>query len=65
VPATGNQLVIGGKSVDIKEFPWQVALYNFREERLSFKCGGTLISTRFILTGNISEFTFTTIDFFH
>jgi secreted trypsin-like serine protease len=56
MPATGNQLVIGGKSVDIKEVPWQVALYTFREERLSFKCGGTLISTRFILTGNISNY---------
>jgi Trypsin len=43
--------VFGGKPVDIKEVPWQVALYTFREEKLRFQCGGALISTRFILTG--------------
>jgi secreted trypsin-like serine protease len=52
-PSTGNSLVFGGKPVDIKEVPWQVALYTFRDERLGFQCGGALISTRFILTGNI------------
>jgi hypothetical protein len=55
VPATGNPLAVGGNSTDIKEFPWQVALYTFKEQKLDFKCGGTLISRRFILTGKITS----------
>jgi hypothetical protein len=55
-PPTGNWLSFGGQSVDIKETPWQVAIYFYGEERLEFKCGGALISTMFILTGKITDF---------
>lgn len=41
-----NGRIVGGKVVDIKDFPYQVSLRNLG----SHMCGGSIISDRFILT---------------
>jgi len=51
-------LAIGAEAANIREVPWMAALYTLKiqaeykpNQWLSFKCGGSLISTRFVLTG--------------
>lgn len=53
----GNAIVdriVGGTAAKVSEFPW-LALLQYRstndEEFVSFKCGGSLIAERYILTG--------------
>lgn len=53
----GNAIVdriVGGIAAKVSEFPW-LALLQYRssndEEFVSFKCGGSLIAERYILTG--------------
>lgn len=45
--------VIGGEIAQLNQFPWLVLLMYKSEdgETESFKCGGTLISNRYVLTG--------------
>lgn len=50
--STDNKLIVGGEAAKLGEFPHMAAL-GYRTapgEPLEFKCGGTLISDRFILT---------------
>jgi Trypsin len=54
----GKALAIGAEAVNIREVPWMAALYTLKKQTehktnqwLGFKCGGSLISTRFVLTG--------------
>lgn len=44
--------ISGGQDAGIGEFPWvaRIAYRNRTSRKLSFRCGGTLISDRFILT---------------
>lgn len=46
--------IVGGTAARVKEFPW-LALLQYRstydDEFLSFKCAGSLIAERYILTG--------------
>ncbi|XP_067629470.1 serine protease grass-like [Eurosta solidaginis] len=47
--AAGGERVSHGENVDLFEFPWMALLiYNTEEE--PFKCGGSLITDRFVLT---------------
>lgn len=54
----GNSLsdrIVGGEKAKVMEFPWLVLLqYRSKddEEVVSFKCGGSLITERYVLTGN-------------
>nr|XP_034825611.1 trypsin-2-like [Maniola hyperantus] len=41
--------IIGGYNTTIQEFPYQAVLYVFRGT-VDFQCGGSIISTRYILT---------------
>lgn len=44
-------LVVGGENAEPNEFPHQVAIgYPDLNQEISFKCGGSLISDRFVLT---------------
>lgn len=48
-----GQRIFGGKFTDIDEFPWMAALrYNEKlgEKDAGFRCGGTLINRRYVLT---------------
>lgn len=45
-----SRRIVGGKSVDLKEFPWY-ALMKYKFGRINkFTCGGSLISSRYTLT---------------
>ena len=54
VNTNGNMIprVIGGINVEEKSHPWQAAimLHHSPLKQPLFKCGGTLISNRFVLT---------------
>ncbi|XP_041983784.1 serine protease snake-like [Aricia agestis] len=48
---TGVQLIVGGESANQGEFPHMAAVgWVTDEEKYAFYCGGTLISSRFVLT---------------
>lgn len=48
----GDDRIVGGNISDIYDFPWMVALLYAKEDGsdVGFRCGGTLISKRFVLT---------------
>ena len=41
--------IVGGKSVSIREHPWLVMIAS-PENRRMFNCGGSLITTQWVLT---------------
>lgn len=43
--------IVRGNSFSRGEFPWIVALMQTRIQPVSFFCGGTLISSTFVVTG--------------
>jgi len=47
-----SQLIQGGETVPIEQFPWQVAIYseNRFTEQLKLKCGGSIIDQQWVLT---------------
>ncbi|XP_062554889.1 venom protease-like isoform X1 [Armigeres subalbatus] len=47
-----NKLIIGGEAAKLGEFPHMAALgyRDFPDDPIEYKCGGTLISDRFVLT---------------
>jgi hypothetical protein len=52
--AGGNDkvpLIQNGLSYERGEWPWLVAVYKRNDGSLTFKCGGTLISDRHVVTG--------------
>lgn len=53
IELTDVDRIIGGSLTELEEFPWLVALMyraNENESDVSFRCGGTLISTRYVVT---------------
>ncbi|XP_055608182.1 polyserase-2-like isoform X2 [Uranotaenia lowii] len=46
----GEQLIHHGWSAELGQWPWHVALYQEESGNFSYKCGGTLIDQRHILT---------------
>lgn len=50
--STDNKLIVGGEAAKLGEFPHMAALGYRTEpgEPIEFKCGGTLISDRFVMT---------------
>lgn len=46
--------VIGGVEVDRGQWPFLVALYHIEQQQ--FFCGGSLITTQHVLTGNVKSF---------
>ncbi|XP_026488478.2 serine protease easter-like [Vanessa tameamea] len=45
--------IAGGKATELDQFPWTVFLkvtYSFGDKRASFNCGGSLISSKYVLT---------------
>lgn len=47
--------IVGGNLAVVNQFPWLVLLeYRSKddEKKQSFKCGGTLITEKYVLTGN-------------
>jgi len=47
---TSQKLIIGGTQADPKEFPHMAALGYGEEGNIMWQCGGSLISSRIILT---------------
>ncbi|XP_063708974.1 transmembrane protease serine 9-like [Culicoides brevitarsis] len=47
---SGNPLVVNGSPIVRGEFPWLVALYWKNAKSLEYKCSGTLISDKIVLT---------------
>lgn len=49
--------IVGGRETSVNEYPWLVLL-EYRstddEKVQTFKCGGSLISKRYVLTGNLN-----------
>lgn len=52
-PDTLTALIIGGKPVEIGEYPWMVAMFTLERRKSSFFCGGNLISDTHVITGMI------------
>jgi len=55
IPATGietvrEQRIVGGKDTDIRSVPWQVFVYRDAPGPGGYICGGSFISTRWIIT---------------
>lgn len=52
-PDAMQSLIINGISTRSGEYPWLVALfyYNFAKYQYEFRCGGSLISKQFVITG--------------
>lgn len=47
----GGDRIKGGELTEIGEFPWATLLrYKINEEDAGFKCGGSLINDRYVLT---------------
>lgn len=51
VPSATNSLVVNGDKVPKGSFPWLVALYHGVNEGLLYKCCGSLITNRHVVTG--------------
>lgn len=45
-----NNRIVGGEDTIIQMWPWQVMLVKLHQGLAQFKCGGTLITERHILT---------------
>lgn len=53
IQLTELQRIVGGDVTELDEFPWLVALMYRDQEKggnVTFRCGGTLISERYVLT---------------
>lgn len=48
-----TSLVINGAPAERGEFPWLIAYYNFVNGNFNFVCGGSLISEKAVVTGEI------------
>lgn len=42
--------IVGGDETDLDEFPWTVRLFFERNDKGGFKCGGSLINDRYVMT---------------
>ena len=58
VPITGcgisvrsNPLIFGGQSTAAGQWPWHVALFHHQGYDTIYKCGGSFVGTRTIITG--------------
>lgn len=47
---TVTPLIFGGDQIERGQWPWLTALYTYMDNALSFRCGGSLISTKLVLT---------------
>jgi len=57
--------ITAGETVDIHDVPWQTAIYIKNSSNLFVHiCGGTIISTRFVLSGNM-PWTFLSMRFYN
>lgn len=54
--AEGIGLVAGGQGFTRGKWPWMVAIFGRAEEKWQFRCGGTMISNKHVLTGEIMDF---------
>lgn len=50
-PKIGRATVLGGEKFSRGDLPWMVPLFDKTFEPLKYFCGGTIISTRHILSG--------------
>lgn len=48
-------LIVGGRTFSRGKFPWIVALMNIRIRPAQYFCGGTLISSDFVISGKYDE----------
>lgn len=46
-------LILHGRVSDIGKWPWHAVLYLLEEGNWTFSCGGTIITERVVITGNI------------
>lgn len=55
VPKKATGLIFGGENFDRGDFPWMVALYHktLRKRKAEYICGGSVISDRHVVTGEI------------
>ncbi|XP_030765186.1 CLIP domain-containing serine protease 2-like isoform X2 [Sitophilus oryzae] len=50
-PISANSRITNGKGTNIEEFPWMVLVaYGSPDEEVEFRCGGTVINNRYVLT---------------
>lgn len=64
-PALYTGLIVGGNYIRPGQFPWIVAI-NQTARGNSYIGGGSLVSLRHVITGNLSFFTYETVKhFFH
>lgn len=44
-------LTLGGRKVTQRDYPWHAAIYTASNNKKTFKCGGTIVNHRAIITG--------------
>ncbi|XP_019880112.2 CLIP domain-containing serine protease HP8 isoform X2 [Aethina tumida] len=49
-PMSGSSRIIRGNKASIGEFPWMALIIYNTDQRLDFKCGGTVITERYVLS---------------
>ncbi|KAF7279785.1 hypothetical protein GWI33_006745 [Rhynchophorus ferrugineus] len=50
-PISSNSRITSGKKTSLEEFPWMALIaYNTPDVGIEFRCGGTIISDRYVLT---------------
>ncbi|XP_060807818.1 phenoloxidase-activating enzyme [Amyelois transitella] len=50
VDSNGANKIIGGEKANIDEYPWLVIIEYSKDNKIKLLCGGTLISSRYVLT---------------
>lgn len=58
-------LIVRGSGFSRGDFPWIVALMQTKNQPVSFFCGGTLISSTFVITGKQIDNSFRFFEIFH
>ena len=56
IPSKSTSLILGGNNFDRGEWPWMVALMKKTSSSPIFFCGGVLVSSTKVLTGELNTY---------
>ena len=53
LPLRSNPLIFSGQGTAPGQWPWHVALYHHQDYDTSYRCGGSFVGKRTIITGMV------------